>query len=136
MNDRIRQISSSAMLSEAADRMRALDVDILPVVEDHRIIGIIAERDIASDALPAGTDPQTTPVKNATTPGAVCCSQDDDVEKAIRIMEIRNARQLIVLDSQGAAVGLLSVEDLASKAGEHSTTGSLMEGENHESPRY
>lgn len=136
MNIRILQISSSAMLSEAADRMKALDADILPVVENRRIVGTIAERDIAPDALPSDIDLRSTPVRDAMRPGAVCCSQDDDVEEAIQIMETTNAHRLIVLDSHGAAVGMLSVEDLASKVGEHSTTRPLMEGEDHESPRY
>ena len=136
MNNRIQQISSSAMLSEATDRMKALDADILPVVENRRIVGTVAEEDIAPGALPNDMDPRTTPVRSATRPGAVCCSQDDDVEEAIQIMETTNAHRLIVLDSHGAAVGMLSMEDLASKAGEHSTTRTLMEGENHESPRY
>jgi CBS domain-containing protein len=124
------------MLSEAADRMRALDTDMLPVVENRRIVGIIAAGDVAPGALPGDMDPRTTPVRRVMTPGAVCCSQEDDVEKAIRIMETRNAHRLIVLDSQGQAVGVLSAERLASQAGEHLTTSSLREGENHESPRY
>ena len=121
MNSRLCQISSSAMISEAADRMRALDTDILPVVENHWIVGTIAEGDIASGALPDDVDPRVTPVRTAMTPGAVCCSQEDDIEKASRIMETRNAHRLIVLDSQGQAVGVLSVEDLASKVGKRST---------------
>lgn len=135
MNRHIRQISSSAMLSEAADRMKALGSDMLPVVENRRIVGIITERSLVSDALPGDVDPQTTPIRSFMTFGAACCRQDDDIDKAIEIMEVSHAERLIVLDSSGTAVGVLSVEDLASKAGEHSHTRPLMEGENHESPR-
>ena len=130
------QISSSAMLSEAADRMRALDLDTLPVVEDRRIVGTIVEQDVEAWMLSAGIDATTTPVKSVMTPEAVCCSQEDEVEEAVRLLETCHSRRLIVLDSSGEAVGVLSVEDLASKAGEHSHTRSLMEGEDHESPRY
>jgi predicted transcriptional regulator len=135
MNRKIRQISSSAMLSEAADRMKALGSDMLPVVENRRVVGIITEHSLASDVLPDTVDPQTTPIRSVMTFGAACCRQEDDVDKAIEIMEISHAERLIVLDSAGTAVGVLSVEDLASKAGEHSHPRPLREGENHESPR-
>ncbi len=135
MSRHICQISSSAMLSEAADRMKALGSDMLPVVENRRIVGIITEQNLVSDALPGDVDPQITPIRSFMIFGAACCRQDDDIDKAIEIMEISHAEQLIVLDSSGMAVGVLSIEDLASKAGEHAHTRPLMEGENHESPR-
>jgi CBS domain-containing protein len=61
-----RKISSSAMLSEAADRMEKLDLDSLPVVEDNRIVGRITRRDVAT-AVSAGLNPTITPVKYAMT---------------------------------------------------------------------
>jgi CBS domain-containing protein len=56
------------MVSEAADRMKALEVDRLPVVEDKEIIGAITDRDIAR-AVAAGLNLTTTPVKYAMTLG-------------------------------------------------------------------
>lgn len=108
------------MLSEAADRMKALGSDMLPVVENHRIVGVITEQSLASDALPNSVDLQTTPIRGFITSGAACCREDDGIDKAVEIMEISHAERLIVLDSAGTAVGVLSVEDLASKAGERS----------------
>jgi len=60
----VRKISSSAMLSEAADRMRTSGLRRLPVVENQEIIGTISDRDIIK-AVAAGMDPRTTPVKYA-----------------------------------------------------------------------
>jgi CBS domain-containing protein len=111
------------MLTEAADRMKALGSDMLPVVENRRIVGVITERSLTSDALPSTVDPQTTPIRSVMTFGAACCREEDDLDTAIEIMEISHAERLIVLDSAGTAVGVLSVEDLASKAGEHSHQG-------------
>jgi len=69
MYNQAQKISSSAMISEAADRMKILDVDRLPVVEDNEIIGAITDRDIAG-AVSAGLNLTTTPVKYAMTLGA------------------------------------------------------------------
>jgi signal-transduction protein with cAMP-binding, CBS, and nucleotidyltransferase domain len=129
------QISSSAMIIEAGERMKALGTDVLAVVENRQIVGIVAEWDVVPEALPSDMDPRFTPIRSVMTCEPACCSQEDDIDKAIEIMETSHAQRLIVLDSRGQAVGVLLAEDLTSKAGEHSHTRSLMEGENHESPR-
>ena len=116
------RISSSAMLCEAADRMRACGTTALPVVEDRRIVGLIMEQALTAAALPGGVDPRFTPVRSVMTSAVVCCSQEDGVEKAMEIAESGHTRWLIVLDCCGAAVGVLSVEELASKAAERSVT--------------
>jgi CBS domain-containing protein len=113
---RASQISSSAMLGEAADRMRRSRVSALPVVEDHRIVGLITDRDIAIKAAAAGMNPRTTPIGHVMARQVACCSEQDDVEEAARIMESRQVHRLVVLGADGRAVGVLSVGDLALKA--------------------
>ncbi|OHB63901.1 MAG: hypothetical protein A2Y76_01725 [Planctomycetes bacterium RBG_13_60_9] len=70
MSTQVSRISSSAMLSEAADRMKKFHVDALPVIEDNEIIGTITNREIAT-AVSEGMNPTTTPVKYAMTPGEI-----------------------------------------------------------------
>ena len=70
MSTQASKISSSAMLSEAADRMKTSDLDVLPVIEDNEVVGTITDRDIAA-AISAGMNPTTTPVKYAMTPGVI-----------------------------------------------------------------
>ncbi len=72
----VSRISSSAMLSEAADRMRILDTASLPVVENNEIIGRITNRDIAQ-AVSAGLNPTTTPVKQAMTSDATSAPEEE-----------------------------------------------------------
>lgn len=115
------QISSSAMLCEAADRMRAWGTTVLPVVEDRRVVGVVVEQALTPASLPSGVDPRLTPVRSVMTWEVACCSQEDGVERAMGIAENRHAPWLVVLDCCGAAVGVLSVEDLVSKATEHSS---------------
>jgi CBS domain-containing protein len=68
MDNQAQKISSSAMVSEAAGRMKVLEVDRLAVVEDKEIIGTITDRDITR-AVSAGLNLTTTPVKYAMTLG-------------------------------------------------------------------
>jgi len=120
MDVQIRQISSSAMLTEAADRMRTLGTPVLAVVEDHQIVGVVLEGHLAPDALAGDMDPRLTPVRSVMTFEVACCSQQDGIERAVEIVEAGHAQWLILLDCHGAAVGVLSVEDLASRAAERS----------------
>ena len=127
MSSRVRQISSSAMISEAADRMKTLHVGMLPVVENKDIVGTISERDIVVRAVSAGMNPRTTPVREVMTAGAVCCSAEDDVEGAAGIMEEKHARRLVVLDPDNTAIGILSVGDLVPGAGDAHLTYQVIE---------
>ncbi len=86
MDNQAQKISSSAMVSEAADRMKLLDVDRLPVVEDNEIIGAITGRDIAG-AVSAGLNPATTPVKYAMTLGGTEGRPEEAVTNAAGIGE-------------------------------------------------
>ncbi len=102
------QISSSAMLSEAAERMRALRLSALPVVENNQIVGMVTKREVAVKSGAAGVDPSTTPIREAMTRQSAFCLQDDDVETAARIMEENGVQRLIVLGPDRKAVGVLS----------------------------
>jgi len=72
----VARISSSAMLSEAADRMKTLHTTSLPVVESHAVIGRITNRDIVQ-AVAAGRKPTTTPVKYAMTSNATSAPEEE-----------------------------------------------------------
>ncbi len=72
----VSRISSSAMLSEAADRMRILDTTSLAVVENNEMIGRITNRAIVQ-AVSAGLNPTTTPVKHAMTTDATPAPKDE-----------------------------------------------------------
>jgi CBS domain-containing protein len=84
MDNQAQKISSSAMISEAADRMKALEVDRLPVVEDNEIIGTITDRDIAR-AVSTGLSLTTTPVKHAMTLGGTADRPEEALANAAEI---------------------------------------------------
>ena len=114
VSHRVHSISSSAMVSEAFERMKTFEVDALPVVENHQIVGIVAEKEIDFKTLPADSTPQRIPIRSVMTSGVACCSQEDEIDKAKGLLEASPVHRLIVLDSQGEAVGVLSAKDMAS----------------------
>jgi CBS domain-containing protein len=109
-------IGPEASLSEAARRMRGLDVGPLPVSDGGRLVGMLTDRDIAVRATAEGCDPETTRVSDIMTRDVVCCFGEDDVREAARTMARYRKRRLVVVDASGRVVGIVSLGDLALRA--------------------
>ncbi len=120
-------ISPSASLTEAAQKMRALDVGILPVCEHDRLIGTMTDRDIAVRAVAEGLDPKTVNVRQMMTPGVIYCYEDGTVEEAAQLMEEKQIRRLPVLDADDHLVGIFSLGDLAVRAHQRRLAGQVLE---------
>jgi CBS domain-containing protein len=109
-------IGPEATLTEAARRMRVLDVGPLPVSDGGRLVGMLTDRDIAVRATAEGCDPETTRVSDVMTRDVVCCFEHDDVRQAARSMARYRKRRLVVVDAAGRVVGIVSLGDLALRA--------------------
>jgi CBS domain-containing protein len=97
-------------LLDAAGRMHCYQIGALPVYEQHRLIGIVTERDMVA-ALAEGADPKRTRVADYMTELPVTISPDDDVKVAAHRMAELGVRHLPVVDGQ-YLVGMLSMRDL------------------------
>ncbi len=102
-----------APLREAARQMQDLNVGMLPVFDGKRLMGVITDRDIVIRAVAAGADPLTAPVADYMSEGAATCSEDCDIGDVAHLMENRQIRRLIVTNSDGYPVGIVSTADLA-----------------------
>ncbi len=115
MSSPVEMIAPDVMVTEAAEKMKSRDVGVLPVEKDGDIVGIITDRDIVVRVIADGLDPQRTPVSKAMTSGAVCCSEDTDMEEAARIMEEKQIHRLVVIGDDNTISGVLSIGDIAIK---------------------
>lgn len=106
-------IAKDAAIRTAAQRMRDLDVGMLPVEQDGEIVGTITDRDITVRATATGADPNATPVGSIMSSDVFTCVEDDDLRHAARIMVEYQIRRLMVQDNSGGFVGMLSLADLA-----------------------
>lgn len=114
-------------LCEAAKKMKALDVGMLPVCDGDRLVGAITDRDMAIRAIAEGSDPLATKVRDVMTPGIHYCFEDDDVKDAARIMEEKQIRRLPVLNRQKRLVGIVSLGDLALRFDDDVLTEEVLE---------
>ncbi|MDT8271660.1 MAG: CBS domain-containing protein [Desulfomonilia bacterium] len=97
----------------AARRMGALNVGILPVMQDGKLVGMVTDRDIVTRGVAESRDPVNTRVKDIMSGEVLACSENTDVSEAARLMEENKVRRLIVIDKNNQAVGIVSLGDLA-----------------------
>jgi CBS domain-containing protein len=115
-------------LWEAAQKMAALDVGMLPVCNGDQLVGMLTDRDITVRATAEGRDPKTTRVHEVMTPEVVHVFEDDDVSEAARIMTEQQIRRLVVLNRSKKLAGIISLGDLAVHSGDTHQAGQTLEG--------
>lgn len=123
----IQDIEPDASLKRAAETMRSLDVGALPVCESNRLTGMITDRDIAIRAVADGRDPNQTKVRDAMSGPLYYCFEDEDVEKAVKLMEEKQIRRLPVLDRNHNLCGIVSLGDLATRMHDDRLSGEVLE---------
>jgi CBS domain-containing protein len=121
-------VTPETTLAQAAQRMKALDVGMLPVCESDRLIGTITDRDITVRAVAAGYNPSTTIVREAMTREMVYCFDDEDIAEAALLMERRQVRRLPVINREKRLVGIVALGDLAVRTHRERLVGEVLVG--------
>jgi CBS domain-containing protein len=104
---------SGEVLADAASRMRYNDVGCVPVLDGHKLVGILTERDLARAAAD-GADPRVLEVADYMTPEPTVVAPGTDIREAVRIMVDAGVRHLPVVD-RGELRGVMSMRDVISR---------------------
>jgi CBS domain-containing protein len=128
MTRNVEVVHPEGTLWEAAQKMAALDVGMLPVCSGDQLVGMLTDRDITVRATAEGRDPKTTKVHEVMTPEVVHVFEDDDVSEAARIMTEQQIRRLVVLNQSKQLAGIISLGDLAVHTGDTQQAGQTLEG--------
>jgi CBS domain-containing protein len=108
----VRIVDPDRTLREAAKQMEELDVGLLPVAENDRLVGMISDRDIVVRSVGAGKSCDCK-VRDIMTRDVKYCYDDHEVEDVAENMAHQQLRRLPVLDRQKRLVGIVSLADLA-----------------------
>jgi CBS domain-containing protein len=107
-------VDANDPVAVAQQRMEESRVGCLVVVnEDRRPFGILTDRDLAFKCAQA-TNPSRLQMWEVMKPLPQCVKEDASVDEALRLMRGGPYRRLPVIDRDGRAVGLLSVDDILS----------------------
>ena len=101
-------------LNDAALEMWEGDCGVLPVVDgEHRVVGMITDRDAFMGAFLQGRALPDLPVGNSMAREVFSCRPTDTVDDVIRSMGSHRVRRLPVVDARGELLGIVSLNDIA-----------------------
>jgi CBS domain-containing protein len=113
MNPSVEFVAPSAAVTTAAKIMRERDIGVLPVVDEHNVIGMITDRDLTIRVLADRLSPDTI-VEDVMTPELISCGPEDTVQAAADLMAERQVHRLLVLDERDRSpCGIISLADIA-----------------------
>ena len=106
-------IDETATLTQAAEKLRELDVGAMPICgEDDRLKGMITDRDIVVKCLAVGKDPNTMTAGEIGDGKPVTIGADDSITEAIATMKEHQIRRLPVIDNH-QLIGMIAQADIA-----------------------
>ncbi|HWO42419.1 MAG TPA: CBS domain-containing protein [Candidatus Eisenbacteria bacterium] len=106
-------IPPDASVRDAAAKMKELDVGALPVCDGQKLSGMVTDRDITVRAVAEGRDPSATKVSDVMSGDLAYCFEDDEVEDAAQVMEVKQIRRLPILNRDKQLVGIVSLGDIS-----------------------
>lgn len=108
-------IPEETSVEDAARIMKANEIGLLPIGNKEDIVGVITDRDITIRVTAGGRDAKYTSVRDVMTRQPFHCFDDQDVEDACFNMEDNRVRRLLVFDRKRDLVGVLSLDDVATR---------------------
>ncbi len=109
MSRRLITVEPRQRLSEVAEILTAKKIKGAPVVENDRLVGIITQTDIMRAVAENNLD---TTVREYMSSPVVTIREDEDVLKAIEIMNNKMVGRLVVVDAEGRPVGIVTRTDI------------------------
>lgn len=105
-------VSPEVTLHEVSRLMQAHHVGSIVVVEKHRPVGILTDRDIVVKGVAAGKDPKAMQVQEIMTRNPAMVNINYDSLDATRIMRDRGLRRLPVVDENRHLLGIITLDDV------------------------
>lgn len=109
---RIWSIAPRATVYEALSVMADKEIGSLLVMDGSKLVGLVSERDYARKVILRGRSSKETRVDEIMTSPPITIGPDCSIGEAMRIMTENRMRHLPVIDSRGAALGVVSIGDV------------------------
>lgn len=108
-------LADNKTLNQAAKIMQKKDFGFIPVKRNSHIAGVITDRDIIIRAISRGKDPKKVKLKDAMTKRIYFCYENDDINKASKIMGKKQVNRLAVYNKNKKLTGIISMGDITRK---------------------
>ena len=111
-------------LRDAAEAMMALDVGLLPITDNERLVGMITDRDIVVRGVAMGRGPDAL-VRDIMTNDVKYCFDDQELDEVTRNMGELLVRRLPVVNRDKQLVGIIALGDIVRSAPGDGTVNAL-----------
>lgn len=99
---------------EAAVKMKKFNVDVIPIIENEQLIGMVTNRDIVIKGV-AEKHPGSTKITDIMTREVVEIAPEATVEEAAQLFAVHPIQQLPVVEN-GQMIGMVNRTDVKQQA--------------------
>ncbi|MES2978387.1 MAG: CBS domain-containing protein [Pseudomonadota bacterium] len=123
----VKALSPSDSVVMAARAMEELNVGVVPVCDGQKLVGMVTDRDITIRGVAHGLGGEGTRLEQIMSPQVQWCFEDESVDEVLNNMADGQIRRMPVVDREKRLVGMVTLGDVAAKAGHHDVGESLSE---------
>ncbi|QUI22459.1 CBS domain-containing protein [Vallitalea pronyensis] len=112
MTSDIIAVTDDTSIKEAAMKMRDADVGSIPVEEDHKLVGILTDRDIVLKSVAEDLNANQAKCKDIMSKDVITVAPDMDVEQVVHLMSDNQVKRIPVVENHNL-IGMISLKDVS-----------------------
>ena len=107
----VHSIAPDASVYDALKLLAEKDIGALVVLDGHKLVGILSERDYARKVILVGKSSREMAVREIMTHQVLCVAPAHTVDQCMGLMTQKRCRHLPVIEDK-RVIGILSIGDL------------------------